>query len=260
MKYMLMICNDGLFTSDPEEALIGDAMGDHIAATSDISFFGHPLEAPPLASTVRVRDGETLVADGPFAETKEYIAGFDLIECDTVERAVQAAGTHPLAWFNKVLVRPLADGDAWTEAVAERLEGGPAAGQERFMLFIHSDGVPTDAKREAMARELPAWVERMTEDGTLVARGRLDGGHSAMTVRIRGPHTLVSEEPYADAREFVAGFDVIDCAGREEAIAIAAAHPVASFHAVEVRPFTPGMCGEEPAQDDRLADVGSAAA
>jgi hypothetical protein len=112
------------------------------------------------------------------------------------------------------------------------------------MLLIRSDGIPTEAKRATMQRELPQWVERMTARGTLVAGSPLAGPGSAVTVRVRGPHTLVSDGPFVETKEFVAGFDVIDCADLDEAVAVAPAHPVSWFHTIEVRPFTPAMCGE----------------
>ena len=257
MKYLLLVCNDGLPASDAEEALVGETIGDHIEAIADINLFGHPLQNPSTARTVRVRDEELLVADGPFVETKEHIAGFCLLECETREQAIAAAATHPLAWFNMLEVRPLAaDADALlTPEALQRLEQGPEAGKQRFMLMICSDGVATEAKAEAMRRELPRWLEEMKVTGSLVAGARLEGPSSACLVRVRGPHTLVSEGPFAETKEFIAGFDVIDCSGPEEAVAIAAKHPVAWFHTIEVRPFTPRMCNEPDPQEEAQGAV-----
>ena len=56
---------------------------------------GQPAAAAADATTVRVRDGEVLVTDGPFAETKEQIAGFDLLECDDLDEAIEVAVQHP---------------------------------------------------------------------------------------------------------------------------------------------------------------------
>jgi hypothetical protein len=57
---------------------------------------------------VRVRDGESLLTDGPFVETKEFIGGFDLIDCVGIDEAVGVAAEHPLARFHMIEVRPLA--------------------------------------------------------------------------------------------------------------------------------------------------------
>jgi hypothetical protein len=130
-------------------------------------------------------------------------------------------------------VRPLAQEDEWTAELSERLAQDPPAGQERFMLLICSDGVPTDAKRETMQRELPRWIERMAAGKTLVAGSQLAAPGDAVTVRVRGPHTLVSDGPFVETKEFVAGFDVVDCASLDDAVAVAAAHPVSWFHTIE---------------------------
>ena len=55
---------------------------------------------------MRVRDGKTLLTDGPFAETKEQICGFDIIECADLDEAIAVAAQHPMAWEGRVEVRP----------------------------------------------------------------------------------------------------------------------------------------------------------
>jgi hypothetical protein len=55
---------------------------------------------------VRVRDGKTLVTDGPFTETKEAVGGFDIIEAGSLEQAVEIASGHPIAAFGTIEVRP----------------------------------------------------------------------------------------------------------------------------------------------------------
>src|SRR5215475_8617387 len=67
---------------------------------------GMELAPPAEARTVRVRNGETLVSDGPFAETKELVVGFDLLECTDLEEAVDVARAHPMARHGRIEVRP----------------------------------------------------------------------------------------------------------------------------------------------------------
>jgi hypothetical protein len=69
--------------------------------------FGSRLRPVSDATTVQVRDGEVLLADGPFAETKEQIGGFDLIECKDLDAAIEVASKHPGAKFGTIEVRPL---------------------------------------------------------------------------------------------------------------------------------------------------------
>jgi hypothetical protein len=68
---------------------------------------GDQLAPPRRARSVRVRDGKTMVTDGPFAETKEAVGGFDVIECGSLEEAVEIAAAHPLAQIGTIEVRPL---------------------------------------------------------------------------------------------------------------------------------------------------------
>jgi hypothetical protein len=64
----------------------------------------HPTEA---ATTVRLREGETQLTDGPFAETKEYLAGFYLLECPDLDRAVSYAARIPNVDYASIEVRPI---------------------------------------------------------------------------------------------------------------------------------------------------------
>ena len=75
-----------------------------------LQVFGHPLQHKETATTVRVRDGETLLSDGPFIETKEFIGGIDVINCAGREQAIEIAAAHPLARHHMIEVRPF-----WSE-------------------------------------------------------------------------------------------------------------------------------------------------
>ena len=68
---------------------------------------GDQLAPPRRARTVRLRDGHRMVTDGPFAETKEAVGGFDLIEAASFDEAVEIAAGHPIAAFGAIEVRPL---------------------------------------------------------------------------------------------------------------------------------------------------------
>jgi hypothetical protein len=70
---------------------------------------GSALAPTSSATTVRVRDGQLLITDGPFAETKEIIVGFDLLECTDLDEAIEVASTHPMARVGRMEIRPLAE-------------------------------------------------------------------------------------------------------------------------------------------------------
>ncbi len=112
MKYMLMFWDD-----DSAEA---PAAGGAAALTAirswvdemtarGIRLHGSSLSYATEARIVRVREGQTLVSDGPYAETKEQIGGYDVIECPDLDTAIEVAAAHPLASTATVEVRPLGD-------------------------------------------------------------------------------------------------------------------------------------------------------
>jgi hypothetical protein len=70
---------------------------------------GNPLCPVKDGKIVSVREGQVLVTDGPFAETKEQIGGYDVLGCADLDAAVEAAAAHPLARIAKVEVRPFWD-------------------------------------------------------------------------------------------------------------------------------------------------------
>jgi YCII-related domain-containing protein len=89
-----------------EDAMGIDAWCDSVA---DRRIYGWPLAFPNTAVTVRRIDGRVVTTDGPFAETKEQVAGYDLLECRDLDEALSAAGTHPVARGGAIEVRPVLD-------------------------------------------------------------------------------------------------------------------------------------------------------
>ena len=69
--------------------------------------FGAELEVPSTAKTVRVRDGETIVTDGPFAETKEQVGGLMELLCEDLDQAIAVAARIPIAFKASVELRPV---------------------------------------------------------------------------------------------------------------------------------------------------------
>ncbi|MFI6295861.1 YciI family protein [Nonomuraea sp. NPDC050790] len=108
MKYMMFVCSDTQPDTDtaPEPDIeVWVAENDRAGRRLDGSAFAPPSSA----TTVRVRNGELLVSDGPFAETKEVIVGFDLLECADLDEAIEVARAHPMARNGRLEIRPLID-------------------------------------------------------------------------------------------------------------------------------------------------------
>lgn len=109
MYYMLLICGDASLAYEPNSTDDGGATEAWVQEMTErgIRRLGHPLHTASSATTVRVRDDQVLVSDGPFAETKEQMLGFDLIECADLDEAVEVAAKHPMARMGTVEVRPM---------------------------------------------------------------------------------------------------------------------------------------------------------
>ena len=86
-----------------------DNVGECVAEVDKrgVQVFGQRLRPVEDATTVRVRSGELLVTDGPFTESKEWIAGFDILECRDLDEAIEIASKHPMARFGRIELRPV---------------------------------------------------------------------------------------------------------------------------------------------------------
>ena len=110
MRYMLLIGGDEApagfdaheFCNSPEVRAWGDDL-----RSRGMWVGGDLLHPPKEATTVRIRDGALLVSDGPFAETKEQVGGYAILECANLDEAIDAAAGHPSAQFGLVEVRPI---------------------------------------------------------------------------------------------------------------------------------------------------------
>ena len=112
MQYMLLIYGDesaGAQMTEEEGAKIGQAYADYSKWLADKGWMraGDPLRDTAHATTVRVRNGETVTTDGPFAETKEQLGGYYLIECENLDQAIEAAAKIPTAANGSIEVRPV---------------------------------------------------------------------------------------------------------------------------------------------------------
>ena len=104
MKYMMFVCTDTEPETDPARVPdIGTWVDE--AYGSGKAVMGDRLAPVETATTVRVRGGELLITDGPFAETKEVIAGFDILECADLEEAIEIARRHPMAYSGRIELR-----------------------------------------------------------------------------------------------------------------------------------------------------------
>jgi len=185
---------------------------------------GAPLGFDSASARVRVRDGKALVSDGPFAESKEVVGGFWILDVSSREEAIEIAGRSPHARYGTVEVHPVKV--RYTFADAEK--GTP------FLLAFRVEPGLTDPDG-AKLREMLAFGAPLERDGTLIETAPLASDPSPARIEVRGGKMLVTDGPFAEAKEAIGGYAVVRVANRAEAIELAKRYPHARWGPVEVR-------------------------
>ena len=113
MQYLVLIYSEEPAAA-PDPAQIGAVMEEYDAYSQMLRDTGHyvageALQPTTTATTVRIRDGRTLTTDGPFAETKEALGGFYLVEAKDLDEALALGGACPGAKWGSIEVRPIVD-------------------------------------------------------------------------------------------------------------------------------------------------------
>jgi hypothetical protein len=234
MRYML------IHTADPDVAAEWDEKENWASFSSwvqetvrsGVNLQGGRLRPTADATTIKIRDGELVITDGPYAETKEQVAGYDVLECASLDEAVRWASRHPHSWLGSVEVRTLPD-SAPDAPLPE-----PGEGKVRYMMLVCTDPA-VDPREFARIEPVDPWVDEMNGRGIRLYGSELEPPGSARTVRVRDSRAIVTDGPFAETKEQIAGFDVLECADLDEAIEVASRHPMARLGMLEVRPFWP---------------------
>jgi hypothetical protein len=124
MQYMFLLYVE---ESLPEREGSEENINEHIVVARDAvprgAFVGcNALDVTSHAVTVRVRDGETVITDGPFAETKEALGGYYILDCDDLDEAIGYAARIPPARIGSIEIRPLFQIPGWDEAIGVKRE------------------------------------------------------------------------------------------------------------------------------------------
>ena len=185
---------------------------------------GAPLAPEATGARVRVRAGQAFVSDGPFAESKEVVGGFFLVEAASREEAIEIARRAPHARWGNVEVS-LAPGRL---AVADSGRGAP------FLLAYHVEPGLTDPDGSKM-REMIAYGEALEREGKFLESAPLAREPRPARLEPRDGKVLVTDGPFAETREMVGGYGIVRAGSRAEAIEIAKHCPHARWGPIEVR-------------------------
>jgi len=106
MKYLMFVCTDPDHTEADAKAAPDIEEWFAYVSGGGKHVIGDRLRPASAATTVRVRDGELLVTDGPFAEAGEWVVGFDVLECADLDEAIEIASKHSMAYTGRLELRP----------------------------------------------------------------------------------------------------------------------------------------------------------
>ncbi len=236
MKYLNFVAADGRPAREDVAVMQREIPGWE-KETQGVRLLGRALDLPHTARTVRVRDSQPLVTDGPFVEAKEFIAGFDLLECADLDECIAVAATAPVARFMAVEIRPFASEPRLDEKAASfgRFEDGAA---HPYALAVWAGGTQAPPLLDqALLAEGGVWRREAAARGLHILGGTLEGADAVTTLRVREGKILLADGPFFTTGEYIAAIDVVSCADQGQAVQLAITHPAARSHPIEVRPF-----------------------
>ncbi|MEO8539619.1 MAG: YciI family protein [bacterium] len=191
---------------------------------------GAPLQSTETATTLRLQGGRFIPIDGPYAETKEQLGGFYILECSDEAEAIELAALIPTAKYGSVEVRAMASNEA---RQFER------SGTSYIVLIYGAEAdyfPPGDPRMTAGISQHQALTERTIASGEYVSGDGLGPPSTAKTVSVRTGESLVVDGPFAETKEQLGGYYIFACADLDRALVLASEIPVASG-SLEVRPL-----------------------
>ena len=223
MEFMLLFNEyEGLSAPSSEGMAVMGKFAQELARQKKLRR-GFPLAGAADAATVRVRDGQAVVKDGPFAETKEQVAGIWIIEAADRAEALEIAQRVP----------HLQRGPIELHALGGRYGATDSEKGKPFILVFHleADHVFDPAK----GREMIEFGTALQNEGTQFETGHLTGNPRAARLVMKAAKTFVTDGPFAETKEGVGGYSLIRVPNRAAAIEIAKRYPHAKWGPVEVR-------------------------
>lgn len=234
MRYMLLIASDEktdipFGTPEWDEQMVAYRAFSEECRRRGAMVAGDPLQSVETATTLRLQAGELVTLDGPYAETREQLGGYYLLDCKDESEALELAARIPTAARGSIEVRRCAGHDA------RHIERG---GQQ-YMVLIYGaeeDYLPqSDPRLAKMMGEHQSLTARTLESGEYVGGDGLHPPSMARTVRVRDGQSIVTDGPFAETREQLGGFYIFACNDLDRALALARQIPIASG-CLEVRP------------------------
>ena len=202
------------------------------------------LEPTKSATTVRVRNDQRSVSDGPYAETREQLGGYYVVNVETPDEAYAIAAKIPDATGGAIEVRPVKNMVTPEQGSAAKSQAAvgkkPADATKEYLLLICEDEANwakiTPAEAGKIMGEYKAFSDESKTSGHFVAGAQLGPAAAGKAVRAKNGDRTVTDGPYAETREQLGGYYRVWARDLDEAIALAARIPAARTGCVEVRP------------------------
>jgi len=185
---------------------------------------GGPLAPASAGAGVRVRDGKAFVTDGPFAETKELIAGFWIVDVADRAEALEIARRCPHAHRGPIELH----------ALQERY---PFTGSENgtpFLLALRMEPGLSDPDG-AKLREMVGFAQAQAREGTVIEIAPLAADPPPARIEAKAGKMFVTDGPFAETKDAISGYGLVRATGRAAAIELAKRYPHARWGPVEVR-------------------------
>jgi hypothetical protein len=185
---------------------------------------GAPLRPESEAARVVVRGGKPIVTDGPYAESKEVLGGFWIIDVASRDEALEIARRCPHARGGIVEVHPL-----------EFRMAAPDPGQGLPFLYAFRADTRIEDKDRAKLREMLDFTVTLKQEGRFLETAPLAADPPAARIETRSGKTVVTDGPFAEAKEVIGGYALLRAASRDEAVAIAKRYPHPKWGPLELR-------------------------
>jgi hypothetical protein len=235
---------------------------------------GHPnvgeaLQPSRHAVTLRFKNGKVLVTDGPYAETKEQLGGYGIVEAPSLEEAIRIIVAHPALKDGMCEVRPVADlSEMIRESERRRSVKQQAASSARAgkMTFVCLGYTGQQRWASLPPGEVHALIDEcVTYDDELRKKGHFVGGEAlasarcAKTIRGANGNLSITDGPYAETKEQIGGILVLAANDLDHAIELMSQHPGVKAGPFEIRPADDLEAMKRASEQRRAAATASAA-
>ena len=243
MNYVLMIhAAESRFTSQPKESLeaMMQAYGKYTNELFETGRAGDcaALERTAVATTVQIRNGERIVKDGPFAETREQLGGYYSFDAKDEAEAHAWAARIPDAKGGTIEVRPIVDhGPSPQKSEGSKID--PKAFKQYLLLIYEAEArwmTMSEADAQATLKRYGELAASLGASGQLMAGNQLEPSMKAKCVRLESDRRVVRDGPFAETREQLGGYYRVLARDLDEAIKIASRIPAVETGTIEIRP------------------------